>query len=722
MYNIFQLNEKSVEELQQIAHELGIAKTETLQKRDLVYKILDEQAKVGASQKSSTETVKENRKRSRISVKKEGADRVYTATQDKTEKVEESAPVRRVSPMKSAEPAAPAPAAEKASARKVAPAKAMEKAVSEVPAAEVEVAADAEVAAEGPKKRGRKPGSKNKSTLAREEQANEEATPSVAAPKERTEAEAPKKIRSRVSASVKESADELSDLFAHAEGQNEPKAASKEDDLFSLMDSDDFIPIEDLPTGDDKIEIPTELFAKFETTKATPEISSPKNMYSNRPTKQKFNGRQKEGKGKEGKEPRDNRENREAREPKEAREREYTNDNAAQAESTFQQPERKQPEREKPYEFEDILTGEGVLEIMQDGYGFLRSSDYNYLSSPDDIYVSQSQIKLFGLKTGDVVEGPIRPPKEGEKYFPLVRVTSINGQDPSVVRDRVPFEHLTPLFPDEKFRLCTGRNDSLSARIVDLFAPIGKGQRALIVAQPKTGKTLLMKDIANAIAANHPEAYLIMLLIDERPEEVTDMARSVNAEVIASTFDEPAERHVKIAGIVLEKAKRMVECGHDVVIFLDSITRLARAYNTVSPASGKVLSGGVDANALHKPKRFFGAARNIENGGSLTIIATALIDTGSKMDEVIFEEFKGTGNMELQLDRNLANKRLFPAVNIVASSTRRDDLLIDKASLERIWGFRNYLADMNPVEAIEFVKGNLERTRDNDEFLATMNS
>jgi transcription termination factor Rho len=304
----------------------------------------------------------------------------------------------------------------------------------------------------------------------------------------------------------------------------------------------------------------------------------------------------------------------------------------------------------------------------------------------------------------------------------LVRVTSINGQDPSVVRDRVPFEHLTPLFPDEKFRLCTGRNDSLSARIVDLFAPIGKGQRALIVAQPKTGKTLLMKDIANAIAANHPEAYLIMLLIDERPEEVTDMARSVNAEVIASTFDEPAERHVKIAGIVLEKAKRMVECGHDVVIFLDSITRLARAYNTVSPASGKVLSGGVDANALHKPKRFFGAARNIENGGSLTIIATALIDTGSKMDEVIFEEFKGTGNMELQLDRNLANKRLFPAVNIVASSTRRDDLLIDKASLERIWGFRNYLADMNPVEAIEFVKGNLERTRDNDEFLATMNS
>ena len=380
-------------------------------------------------------------------------------------------------------------------------------------------------------------------------------------------------------------------------------------------------------------------------------------------------------------------------------------------------------EREKPYEFDDILTGTGVLEIMQDGYGFLRSSDYNYLSSPDDIYVSQSQIKLFGLKTGDVVEGIIRPPKEGEKYFPLVKVSKIDGRDAAFVRDRVPFDHLTPLFPDEKFRLCKGGySDSMSARVVDLFSPIGKGQRALIVAQPKTGKTLLMKDIANAIAANHPEVYMIMLLIDERPEEVTDMARSVNAEVIASTFDEPAERHVKIAGIVLEKAKRLVECGHDVVIFLDSITRLARAYNTVSPASGKVLSGGVDANALHKPKRFFGAARNIENGGSLTIIATALIDTGSKMDEVIFEEFKGTGNMELQLDRNLSNKRIFPAVNIVASSTRRDDLLLDKTTLDRMWILRKYLADMNPIEAMDFVKDRLEKTKDNDEFLMSMNS
>uniref|UniRef100_UPI0025B6D4FB transcription termination factor Rho n=1 Tax=uncultured Bacteroides sp. TaxID=162156 RepID=UPI0025B6D4FB len=387
-------------------------------------------------------------------------------------------------------------------------------------------------------------------------------------------------------------------------------------------------------------------------------------------------------------------------------------------------PERKPViEREKVYEFDDILTGTGVLEIMQDGYGFLRSSDYNYLSSPDDIYVSQSLIKLFGLKTGDVVEGVIRPPKEGEKYFPLVKVSKINGRDPAFVRDRVPFEHLTPLFPDEKFKLCKGGySDSMSARVVDLFAPIGKGQRALIVAQPKTGKTILMKDIANAIAANHPEVYMIMLLIDERPEEVTDMARTVNAEVIASTFDEPAERHVKIAGIVLEKAKRMVECGHDVVIFLDSITRLARAYNTVSPASGKVLSGGVDANALHKPKRFFGAARNIEGGGSLTILATALIDTGSKMDEVIFEEFKGTGNMELQLDRNLSNKRIFPAVNIVASSTRRDDLLQDKQTLDRMWILRKYLADMNPIEAMDFVKDRLEKTKDNDEFLMSMNS
>ncbi len=384
--------------------------------------------------------------------------------------------------------------------------------------------------------------------------------------------------------------------------------------------------------------------------------------------------------------------------------------------------EQKVEETPKQYDFADVLRVEGVLEIMPDNYGFLRSSDYNYLASPDDVYVSQSQIKLYGLKTGDVVEGIIRPASAGEKYFPLVKVNRINGVSPELLRDRVSFDNLTPLFPDEKFTLCSGSYDSMSARVVDLFSPIGKGQRGLIVAQPKTGKTMLLKDIANAIAKNHPEAYMIMLLIDERPEEVTDMARSVNAEVIASTFDEPAERHVKIAGIVLERAKRMVESGHDVVIFLDSITRLARAYNTVSPASGKVLSGGVDANALHKPKRFFGAARNIENGGSLTIIATALIDTGSKMDEVIFEEFKGTGNMELQLDRSLANKRIFPAVNIIASSTRRDDLLLDRQTLDRMWILRKYLADMTPIEAMEFVKDRLEKTKDNGEFLMSMNS
>ncbi|MBK9191261.1 MAG: transcription termination factor Rho [Crocinitomicaceae bacterium] len=373
------------------------------------------------------------------------------------------------------------------------------------------------------------------------------------------------------------------------------------------------------------------------------------------------------------------------------------------------------------YNFDGLVVSEGCLDLMQDGYGFLRSSDYNYLASPDDVYVSQSQVKLFGLKRGDTVRGAIRPPKEGEKYFPLIRVDSVNGREPSYVRDRVPFEYLTPLFPDEKFKITGHKGESISTRVMDLFAPIGKGQRGMIVAQPKTGKTVLLKDVANAIAANHPEVYLIVLLIDERPEEVTDMARSVNAEVVASTFDEPAEKHVKLANIVLEKAKRMVECGHDVVILLDSITRLARAYNTVQPASGKVLSGGVDANALHKPKRFFGAARKIENGGSLTILATALTETGSKMDEVIFEEFKGTGNMELQLDRKISNRRIYPAIDILASGTRREDLLMSKDALQRIWILRKYLADMNPVEAMEFIKERMERTLSNEEFLISMN-
>jgi transcription termination factor Rho len=377
--------------------------------------------------------------------------------------------------------------------------------------------------------------------------------------------------------------------------------------------------------------------------------------------------------------------------------------------------------KEPDFEFDGIIESEGVLDIMQEGYGFLRSSDYNYLSSPDDIYVSQSQVRLFGLKTGDTVLGQVRPPKDGEKYFPLIKVIKINGLDPQVVRDRVSFEHLTPLFPDEKFNLAD-KSSSISTRVMDLFSPIGKGQRGMIVSQPKTGKTMLLKDVANAIAANHPEVYQIILLIDERPEEVTDMQRNVKGEVVASTFDEPADRHVRVANIVLSKAKRLVECGHDVVILLDSITRLARAYNTVQPASGKILSGGVDANALHKPKRFFGAARNIEGGGSLSIIATALTETGSKMDEVIFEEFKGTGNMELQLDRRISNRRIFPAIDLVSSSTRRDDLLLDENTIQRMWIMRKYLADMNPVEAMEFISDKIKKTLNNEEFLISMNS
>ncbi len=401
---------------------------------------------------------------------------------------------------------------------------------------------------------------------------------------------------------------------------------------------------------------------------------------------------------------------------------EVTQSNESTGMETPQAEQTKTPEKEKIYyNFDNIVFATGVLEIMPDGYGFLRSSDYNYHNSPDDVYVSQSQIKLFGLRTGDVVTGGVRPPKEGEKYFPLIKVEQINGREPGYVRDRVMFEYLTPLFPNEKIKLTGHPQENMSVRVMDMFAPIGKGQRGLIVAQPKTGKTVLLKDIANAIAYNHPEIYLIILLIDERPEEVTDMARSVKAEVVSSTFDEPADKHVKLANIVLEKSKRMVECGHDVVILLDSITRLARAYNTVSPASGKVLSGGVDANALHKPKRFFGAARKIENGGSLTIIATALTETGSKMDEVIFEEFKGTGNMELQLDRKLSNRRVYPAIDLVASSTRRDDLLLEKDMLTRMWVLRKHLSDMNPQEAMEFLLDRLRRTQSNEEFLISMN-
>lgn len=413
--------------------------------------------------------------------------------------------------------------------------------------------------------------------------------------------------------------------------------------------------------------------------------------------------------------------NQQHRQPQHQHANQQANPNQDQS-SPSQQDREQQRRMDENYDLVGIVSAEGVLEVIQDGYGFLRSSDYNYLPSPDDIYVSQNQIKLFGLKTGDTLKGTIRPPREGEKFFPLVKVESINGRHPSYIRDRVPFQYLTPLFPDEKFKLTGHAQETLSTRVMDLFAPIGKGQRGMIVAQPKTGKTMLLKDVANAIAANHPETYLIVLLIDERPEEVTDMARSVKAEVIASTFDEPAERHVKVANMVLEKAKRMVECGHDVCILLDSITRLARAYNTVSPASGKVLSGGVDANALHKPKRFFGSARKIENGGSLTIIATALTETGSKMDEVIFEEFKGTGNMELQLDRKISNRRIYPAIDITASGTRREDLLVSKDILQRVWVMRKFIADMNPVEAMEFLKSHMENTISNEEFLISMNS
>ena len=732
MYNIIQLNDKDLSELQVIAKELGIKKTDSLKKEDLVYKILDEQAIAGATKKVAADKLKEERKeeqkkkRSRVAPAKKDNKVVSATKEGEAEKAKEAAPAKPQQPSKKEE-----------SANKE----------KETPAVEVKAENTA-----APK---RKVGRPRKNADAAEQKEVESvktatpATPKVTEDKVVTE-KAPEVIEKAVPSQAPEKktkankpAEEKKVVVKPQPQKKAEPVIDEESNILSGADDDDFIPIEDLPS--EKIELPTELFGKFEATKTEPAQTATEQQA---PQPQQQAHQQQQQQRPRIVRPRDNNNgnnnasnsNNNANNNNNNNFQRNNNQNQNQQRVPMprpaqpnnanenlpvpqQQQERKVIEREKPYEFDDILNGVGVLEIMQDGYGFLRSSDYNYLSSPDDIYVSQSQIKLFGLKTGDVVEGVIRPPKEGEKYFPLVKVSKINGRDAAFVRDRVPFEHLTPLFPDEKFKLCKGGySDSMSARVVDLFAPIGKGQRALIVAQPKTGKTILMKDIANAIAANHPEVYMIMLLIDERPEEVTDMARSVNAEVIASTFDEPAERHVKIAGIVLEKAKRLVECGHDVVIFLDSITRLARAYNTVSPASGKVLSGGVDANALHKPKRFFGAARNIENGGSLTIIATALIDTGSKMDEVIFEEFKGTGNMELQLDRNLSNKRIFPAVNITASSTRRDDLLLDKTTLDRMWILRKYLADMNPIEAMDFVKDRLEKTRDNDEFLMSMNS
>ncbi len=672
-YNKEQLTGKTLDELREIADEYKI-NSNGLGERDLVYEILEEQAKAAAEKTTTQSTA--SRKRTRI----QKVDRVYTANQEKAKKVDKTV-------MRSVDSSLFGSLSDEEKAL-MSQAQESEKAAA---AQESNEEKAEEAVAEAPKKRGRKPGQKSKKTL--EKEAEQESKSDVQEAqlnfieednnKDNNEAESDFIIQEMSSmdgtASASSTANGMENASnvqpariepsADAENYQENDMNNKIGDTSNMLsnydnEESDFIILEDIPaeevvTG----RSPMEFFKNYNNLNPT------------------------------------------------------VNTTRTEAPVT---PVVEVP-KQKAYDFSNIITITGVLEII-DNYGFLRSSDYNYLASPDDVYVNQAQVKHYGLKTGDVIEGTVRPPKDGEKFFVLVNILKINGCDPSVVRDRVSFEFLTPLFPNEKFKLCRGDGkDSQSSRIVDLFSPIGKGQRALIVAQPKTGKTLLMKDIANSIARNHPEAYLIMLLIDERPEEVTDMARTVNAEVIASTFDAPAENHVKIAGLVLEKAKRMVECGHDVVIFLDSITRLARAYNTVSPASGKVLSGGVDANALQKPKRFFGAARNIEGGGSLTIVATALIDTGSKMDEVIFEEFKGTGNMELQLDRTLSNKRVFPAVNLIASSTRRDELLQDQTTLNRMWILRKHISDMTSMEAMDLMKRYMDNTISNEELLLSMN-
>ncbi len=672
-YNKEQLTGKTLDELREIADEYKI-NSNGLGERDLVYEILEEQAKAAAEKTTTQSTA--SRKRTRI----QKVDRVYTANQEKAKKVDKTV-------MRSVDSSLFGSLSDEEKAL-MSQAQESEKAAA---AQESNEEKAEETVAEAPKKRGRKPGQKSKKTLEKEAELASKSDAQEAQlnfieednNKDNNEAESDFIIQEMSSmdgtASASSTANGMEyasnvqpariEPSADAENYQENDMNNKIGDTSNMLsnydnEESDFIILEDIPaeevvTG----RSPMEFFKNYNNLNPT------------------------------------------------------VNTTRTEAPVT---PVVEVP-KQKAYDFSNIITITGVLEII-DNYGFLRSSDYNYLASPDDVYVNQAQVKHYGLKTGDVIEGTVRPPKDGEKFFVLVNILKINGCDPSVVRDRVSFEFLTPLFPNEKFKLCRGDGkDSQSSRIVDLFSPIGKGQRALIVAQPKTGKTLLMKDIANSIARNHPEAYLIMLLIDERPEEVTDMARTVNAEVIASTFDAPAENHVKIAGLVLEKAKRMVECGHDVVIFLDSITRLARAYNTVSPASGKVLSGGVDANALQKPKRFFGAARNIEGGGSLTIVATALIDTGSKMDEVIFEEFKGTGNMELQLDRTLSNKRVFPAVNLIASSTRRDELLQDQTTLNRMWILRKHISDMTSMEAMDLMKRYMDNTISNEELLLSMN-
>ncbi|MDL2310040.1 transcription termination factor Rho [Parabacteroides sp. OttesenSCG-928-B22] len=690
-YNILELNEKLLPELQSIATELGIKKVSSFKKEELIYRILDEQAISLAGIQVEKEKEKEAKKVENLAKKK--AQKKTAAKAAKTEKQEDdqSSEKKEKTPKKAAV-TAEQPAAPKGTEQPKAVAKPASKEQPKAEAAETE-----EILQPEKKKRVRiekkekvaaavMPGNPDaEPVLFKNDTPPAKTTPSVE--KEPEVAQTPKtEIRQPEPKKV------LPPVVAETTGES-PAAPEKKEELPVAEEANKTEEKEDnkrvVFRHPDAKSLLDQIFP-FSST--TPKAEPKKQQDEKQESKPVQQGNQNKPTPRQ---------------------------NNQQKNNAPQQPQ------EKAYEFDGILTGTGVLEMMPDGYGFLRSSDYNYLTSPDDIYVSQSQIKLFGLRTGDVVEGPIRPPKEGEKYFPLVKVDRINGRTPEEVRDRVPFDHLTPLFPDEKFMLTARRApkvyDKTAVRVVDLFSPIGKGQRGLIVAQPKTGKTMLLKDIANAIAANHPEVYMIILLIDERPEEVTDMARSVDAEVIASTFDEPADRHVKIADIVLNKAKRMVECGHDVVILLDSITRLARAYNTVQPASGKVLSGGVDANALQKPKRFFGAARNIENGGSLTILATALTETGSKMDDVIFEEFKGTGNMELQLDRKLSNKRIYPAVDIIASSTRRDDLLQDDATVNRMWILRRYLGDMNSIEAMEFVKKRMENTSDNMEFLASMN-
>ena len=654
-YNILELNEKLLPELQSIAEELGIKKVDSLKKEELVYRILDEQAiSYAGIQAEKKKDVKKSEGRKKSRSTKSAAAKAEKA--EAAEAKEEALPAEN-----KPEATASAEKKEQPERKKRVRIEKKEKVAAAIASTDEnpEVIVSKEIQAvpvAAPAKEKEEP----KDMVVAEDKAFAPLTPESNPEEKKAVSDEP------VSGAREEGADEFSQS---ASEEDHKRIVFRHPDTKSVLDQ--IFPFSPTP--------------KQEAAKPQAE-AAPQAKNTNRQNNNNHNNNR--------------------------------NNNGNNAGNNQQQ-------QEKQYDFDGILTGTGVLEMMQDGYGFLRSSDYNYLTSPDDIYVSQSQIKLFGLKTGDVVEGAIRPPKEGEKYFPLVKVDRINGRTPEEVRDRVPFDHLTPLFPDEKFMLTARKSpkvyDNIAVRVVDLFSPIGKGQRGLIVAQPKTGKTMLLKDIANAIAYNHPEVYMIVLLIDERPEEVTDMARSVDAEVIASTFDEPAERHVKIAEIVLNKAKRMVESGHDVVILLDSITRLARAYNTVQPASGKVLSGGVDANALQKPKRFFGAARNIENGGSLTILATALTDTGSKMDDVIFEEFKGTGNMELQLDRKLSNKRIYPAVDITASSTRRDDLLQDENTLNRMWILRKYLSDMNSLEAMEFVKQRMEQTVDNMEFLASMN-